>query len=147
MIATMRAALCVFAIVATCGWYGAEGAQRSKQTGCESDARQPSRGRADPGCRRAPKTEKSNIEVRYNFYNCSMGFLALYVEVIVDGEQFKFTPSCAFPFSASFTTRRKVRCKIESWMCGAGNLMTAIPMHVTCSDGAIGGGFLQCKGN
>jgi hypothetical protein len=92
-----------------------------------------------------PKEQQSDIEVNYNFVACMMGVPVLYMEVMVDGEQFEFAPSCAVPFSASFTTKRKVRCKIESLMCSEVNSMNPTAMRIRCSDGATGGGFLQCK--
>jgi hypothetical protein len=85
----------------------------------------------------------SGVQINHDSQDCAMGWLSMDVVVSVHGEQFKFDPSCSFSYSDSFTTKKKIKCKIESGMCSG--FLPAQRIDVSCDDGGSSSVSFQCK--
>jgi hypothetical protein len=73
--------------------------------------------------------------------DCISG-ISMSVSVTIEGETFRFNPSCGFSFNDSFTTKRKHKCKIDAGMCSGFSPANAIEVH--CDDGARASTDVAC---
>ncbi len=59
----------------------------------------------------------ANVTIENDEEDCLDGWLSMDVTVLVNGERFKFAPSCAFSFDKTFTTSSGETCIAEAGMC------------------------------
>ncbi len=74
------------------------------------------------------------IEIDHDANDCVDGWISMDVSVYVDGENFKFDPSCSFSFNQSFTTSAGIACEAAAGMCSSFSPYNAF--EVKCDGGS-----------
>lgn len=86
--------------------------------------------------------DPSEIVIVYDDEDCVSGWLSMDVAVNVDGEIFKFDPSCKFSFNETFKTKKGFYCKIDAGMCSSFSPKNRI--EVNCSNLGEAAVFVKC---
>lgn len=77
---------------------------------------------------------RSNIRIDSDKDKCVQGWISMDVNVTVNGEGFKFDPSCKFSFDQDFATSKGIKCRINAGMCSS--FSPANKIEVECRDGS-----------
>lgn len=80
-----------------------------------------------------PTEAGTRIQIDNDKSDCVNGWVSMDVNVRIDDEIFKFTPSCKFSFNENFKTKDGVECKIDAGMCSAFSPRNKI--EVSCAGG------------
>lgn len=75
---------------------------------------------------------RARIDIDHDEDDCLDGWISMDVTVRVDGESFKFNPSCSFSFSKRFKTNSGLECKVEAGMCSG--FFPENKIEVSCED-------------
>jgi hypothetical protein len=90
---------------------------------------------------------RSGAKIDWTFISdkeaCANGRISMDIEVTVNGERFKFSPSCRFSFDKKFSTKSGTECEIEAGMCS--NFSPRQKIFVKCSDGSNDSVDVKCS--
>jgi len=91
----------------------------TKSTDTGPGTRTNSSSTVQPNSSRQYQNNYFDIDIDTEKNDCIEGEISMDVEVEVNGEDFKFKPSCSFTFSKTFETKSGIKCKVESGMCSS----------------------------
>jgi translation initiation factor IF-1 len=90
-------------------------------------------------CRKSGSDAKMEFDVDQD---CAKGRSSMEIGITLDGQKYKFDPSCSFSFSKRFNTKDGVECKIEAGMCSSFSPKNSF--EVKCENGAKGSVAIRC---
>lgn len=74
--------------------------------------------------------------------DCAKGRMSTDVEIKINGQKYKFDPSCRFSFSKDFKTKEGVSCKVEAGMCSSFSPKNRF--EIKCDNGVKGSVGIRC---
>ena len=89
-----------------------------------------------------PAEAIGRVQIENDKSDCVNGWVSMDVTVRVDGETFKFTPSCKFSFNESFKTKEGRECRIDAGMCSSFSPTNKI--EVVCKPGSQDSVTVDC---